>query len=225
MKWAAIRRNAENFGWSGVMYDFFYRTMNRITFFKVLQGMTVTLATLDPQFLQANTQYRYLFLDEKQLREYSRDPKNQLSTPFLDQALAKGDYCYAVIDGERLASFGWYSRLPTHITDDLVLHFNNSYVYMYHGYTNDDYRGQRLHALGMAKALQEFSTKGFKGLISYVECNNYSSLKSVYRMGYKNFGRLTVVKMFGKYFVRPDRNCLAYEFNLKANQPTSRRSN
>ncbi len=129
--------------------------------------------------------------------------------------LPKGDYCYAILDGEKLASYGWYSTKPTSINPELVLYFNDQWVYMYKGYTHPGYRGQRLHAIGMAKALEAFTKKGFKGLISYVETNNFASLKSVYRMGYRNFGKVRILKIFGRYFIKSDEGCSAYDFTVK----------
>lgn len=214
MNLTEIKKNIETHGFSSFVYDFYYQSINRFTFFKVLQAMSVTMDTLDPQFLIGDDKYTYKFLTESELREFSKDPKYQMSKNFLDLALAKKDFCFAVLDQGVLASFGWYSKKPTNINNDLILSFKDSYVYMYKGYTSEDYRGQRLHAIGMAKALEAFSKKGFEGLISYVECNNFSSLKSVYRMGYQNIGRLTVAKIPGKYFITRDEECRRYEFNL-----------
>jgi hypothetical protein len=215
MDWAEIRRTAKNVGWAGVAYDLHYRALNHITLYMVLQGMTVTMETLDHQFLAGPDRFRYGFLDEATLRRYSPDPSNRLGGAFLDQALRKGDSCYAVLDGETLAAFGWYSNKPTHINEDLQLHFHPSWIYMYHGHTRDEYRGQRLHGVGMAKATEAFTQRGFRGLISYVEANNFSSLKSVYRMGYRNFGRVSVLRMLGRHIIRRDAACREFEFDVK----------
>lgn len=219
MDWTDIRRAAQNAGWSGVAYDLHYRALNRVTLYMVLQGMTVTMETLDRQFLSGPERYRYDILDEAALRRYSCDPSNQLRAAFLDQAIRKGDSCYAVLDGETLASFGWYSNRPTRINNGLELQFHPSWIYMYHGHTRDEYRGQRLHAVGMAKATEAFTRRGYKGLISYVEANNFSSLKSVYRMGYRNIGRVAVLRLFGRYLIRLDPSCSEYEFEVKEAAP------
>ena len=118
------------------------------------------------------------------------------------------------MDGDFLASYGWYSTKPTAISDELNLHFDPQWVYMYKGYTHPSYRGQRLHAIGMAKALEAFSEEGYKGLISYVATNNYASLKSVYRMGYRNIGKVKVVKKFNKYHIKREEECKAYSFDV-----------
>jgi hypothetical protein len=72
----------------------------------------------------------------------------------------------------------------------LLLHFNPEYVYMYKGFTHPSHRGQRLHAVGMTRALAAFLERGSRGIVSYVEHNNFDSLKSCYRMGYVDFGTI-----------------------------------
>ena len=210
-----FRRMAENAGLGGVAYYLFYRSLNHLTYFRVLQGMTLTMETVDPKYLASNPAYTDGFLDEARLREFAKDPSSHISDSFLDIALPKGDRCYAFLAGERLASFGWYSDKPT-LDGDLMLHFDPAWIYMYHGYTKEEDRGQRLHAVGMAKALRAFTAMGYRGIVSYVESNNYSSLKSCYRMGYRNFGRIAVLRLFESYLIRRDRSCEAYSFDLTA---------
>ena len=216
MNFETIRRTAENAGLGGVAYDLFYRSLNHLTYFKVLQGMTVTMETLDPKYLVSNPAYTDGFLDESQLRGFAKDPANHISDAFLDRSLPKGDRCYAFLAGDRLASFGWYSDKATLIDGGLTLHFDPAWVYMYHGYTQEADRGHRLHAVGMAKALRAFTELGYRGIVSYVELNNYSSLKSCYRMGYRNFGRIAALRGIGSFLIRRDRACEAYAFDLTA---------
>jgi len=42
-----------------------------------------------------------------------------LSQGFLDAALSKGDEGYAIMDGARLAAYGWYARTPTSVSEHL----------------------------------------------------------------------------------------------------------
>src|SRR5262249_50981302 len=95
---------------------------------------------------------------------------------------------------------------------DLKLHFNPEYIYMYKGFTHDNYRGQRLHAIGMNLALREYLNRGYRGLVSYVESNNFASLKSVYRMGYKDFGTVYILKMLGEKLIYSSPGCKKYDF-------------
>ena len=95
----------------------------------------------------------------------------------------------------------------------MTLHFSPEYVYMYKGFTHPNYRGQRLHAIGMNLALQEYLDRGYRGLVSYIESNNFSSLKSAYRVGYRDFGRVAVWKIFGARSSMPARAAASSAFS------------
>src|SRR5579863_9503200 len=48
-------------------------------------------------------------LDASALRPHAKDPAVLFGDDFLTEAIAQGDRCYAVFDGEVLASYSWYS--------------------------------------------------------------------------------------------------------------------
>jgi len=221
MTFTDLKRIYDVFGFFSVLHAINYSLLNKISYYSELQGMVVTIDSLDPKYLQTNPNYKHVFLDEAELKKFSQNPETQISEKFLNKALPKGDRCFAIMDGDFLASYGWYSTLPTAISDELDLHFEPQWVYMYKGYTHPNYRGQRLHAIGMAKALEAFSNEGYKGLISYVATNNYASLKSVYRMGYRNIGKIRIQKLFGKYHIKREEGCKPYGFDvIPSNQKT-----
>ena len=210
------KENFKRFGTKKLLYDLTYKLLERTCSYAKIQGMTLTMNSIDPAFLKPNNGYEYRFLTEKEIREYAKDPNNQLDFKFVDNALARKDMCYAIIDQEKLAGYGWYSNNDTNLNDDLVLCFNKSWVYMYNGYTNPKYRGQRLHAIGMGKAMEAFTKNGTSGIISCVDTNNFRSLRSVKRLGYRNFGKVTAVKIFGKFQIKAQKACNEYGFTLKA---------
>lgn len=208
-----IQSDIKNFGLTNTFYDMTMRAINRITLFKVLKCMQVS--AVDPDYLKIDKKYSHGFLEEDMLRKFASNSEYEISEKFLNQALEKGDQCYAILDGDTLASYGWYSDKPTSIyPEELVLDFKSQYIYMYKGYTHIKYRGQRLHAIGMAWALKCFLEKGYKGIVSYVEASNFSSLKSVYRMGYEDCGKIYVAKIFDKYLIHSDNGCKKYGFRM-----------
>ena len=197
----SIRRTAQNHGKSSAVYDVMFRAVNRLTYYRILQCLVIE--EVNDRCLALPPQFRFVKLDLPQLLNFSKDPANEMTTAFVHASVEKGDECYAILDGEILASYGWYSRRPTLLAnEELMLRFNSDYVYMYKGFTLAAYRGHRLHAIGMTRALAAYKAQGFKGLISYVESNNFDSLRSCYRMGYKDCGQIRVVRLAGKYFVR-----------------------
>jgi len=115
----------------------------------------------------------------------------EMTPEFVESALGKGGNCLALFDRGRLASFGWYSNKPNRSSAGLVLHFDPSWVHMYKGFTHPDYRGKRLHGIGMTQAVRDCAAQGYQGLISYVNSSNFQSLRSVKRMGYRVFGDIS----------------------------------
>ena len=208
----------QNHGFRCAVHATTYRILKRCAQYQVLKGMIIT--QVPSEYREGPEKYRYQFLDGEALRHFARDPQYDMTESFVAEARAKGDECYAILDGDRLASYGWYSHVPTQVADGLVLHFSSDYVYMYKGYTHPKYRGQRLHAIGMTRALQAYLERGFRGLISYVESNNYSSLKSVYRMGYVDIGRVYAARAAGRFWTVHTPGCRAYAFRLRA-EPTA----
>ena len=201
-------------GVSPALHDLSLKTVNALVLFKIMRG--VFIERVDPAFLISPGRYTPLFLAAETIRNLARDPENGMSEDFLVEALSKGDECFGLLDGERLAAYGWYSSAPTRIDPaDLLLRFGAEYVYMYKGFTHPRYRGQRLHAIGMTMALREYLSRGRKGLVSYVESNNFESLKSCYRMGYAEFGSVYVMKLLGRYLTFSSRGCRRFGFGVE----------
>jgi len=172
---------------------------------------------VDPGSMTLPAHLRYARLDGARLSLYGRVKENELPEEFVQDALDAGDECYAIMDGTVLASYGWYSKAPTLVDGDLRLHFNRQYVCMYKGFTSKPYRGRRLHGMGMILALNEYRNQGFKGLVAYVESNNFDSLKSCFRMGYKTCGHMRVLRLAGRYFIQTGQGCSDYGLQLQTN--------
>jgi len=208
-----FRNGVSQVGVVKTLEDLALRALNRLVYVRILKALAIQ--TPDPRCLERRAEYAYGFLGGEQVLAFAADERYELGVDFTREALAKGDECYGIVHDGVLASYGWYSNRPTvAVTDDLVLRFDPRYVYMYKGFTHEAYRGQRLHAAGMALALQEYRARGCQGIVSYVESNNYSSLKSCYRMGYVPFGQVTLVRAFGRYFIRASEGCQEYGFEL-----------
>ncbi len=210
-----LTREVKQFGPVKTLEDIGLRALNRVMVARVLKG--VCIERPDPRFLEVDPRYEAGFLCRDRLEAIvDGHPEYEMSTDFLEEAFTKGDECYGFLDGGTLAAYGWYSKRPTRLdVPGLMLKFGAGYVYMYKGFTHVRYRGQRLHAIGMTRALQEYLARGYRGIVSYVEWNNFSSLKSCYRMGYRDFGNIYVFRAFGRYLIRPDSGCDPYEFRVE----------
>jgi hypothetical protein len=207
-----FRHGCAAFGLWNTLQAFGIRAVQRVFGVKVLRAMYVS--AIAPAFAAVPADLTARFLDRDTLEQLSADPRYELSPGFLDAALSKGDECYAIMDGARLAAYGWYARTPTTIDDDLEVHFDDAYVYMYNALTLDPYRGRRIHAMGKAGALSVYRARGYKGLVSYVESDNLSSLKANYRMGCIDIGSIWAIRIFGKDLTFRTPGCVAFGFNV-----------
>jgi len=216
-----IRSSVATLGLSHALHDLALKATNRVVLLKILKCMAIE--RINPAFAVCPAPYRAMFLGTPMLREFSRDPANDLSEGFLEEALAKEHECFGILAGDSLAAYGWYASGPTRIDPpDLVLHPGNRYVYMYKGFTHVGHRGRRLHAVGMTMAHQDYLNRGFKGLVSYVESNNFSSLNSVRRMGYEVFGTIFVLQLFGISLTHVSAGCRARGVRLGRALPASK---
>jgi hypothetical protein len=106
------------------------------------------------------------------------------------------------------------ARTPTSISDTMRLHFDPTWVYMHRGYPLPAYRGRRLHAVAMSWALRRYTSRGARGLISYVDFNSFPSLRSVERLGYRIFGEVVVFALGGREFAVSTPGCRPYGFRV-----------
>jgi len=206
--------NARSFGAHAALHDLRQRAVNHVVPFQILHGMTAILADVNPRLRRAGA-YRAGFASPGEIFAHATSTYD-MTPEFAQEALAVGDRCFALWDGERLASFGWYSNQPTRISDGLVLHFDPEWVYMYKGFTHPEYRGQRLHGIGMSLALAAYSECGMRGLISYVKSNNFQSLRSIERMGYRIFGDIYLARVLGRPVTWATPGCRDYGFRLES---------
>ena len=211
-KLETFARKVKRHGAGATAYEAAVRALGAVADFKVLRGVFVTHP--EPAFLECP--YVARLIDGQELHEFARDPANEMSRDFLDAALARGDQCYGIVDRGRLAAYGWYAFGPTPIgIPGMLLHFRRGYVYMYKGFTSVDYRGQRLHAIGMTRALAHYLAGGYQGIVSYVESTNFDSLKSCFRMGYGVFGTIYLLRLPGGWRSLATSGCARYDFRVE----------
>lgn len=209
-----VRQNLRRHGVREAAYTLVLKLLARSIGLTILKGFHVARPL--EEFLACPARYAGGFLGAGELRKYAQQSASQISMQFLDAAIARGDQCYAFRHGEELAAYGWYAVGPTPIgLPDLVLTFAPGYVYMYKGYTAARHRGQRLHAIGKTRALAHYRAKGCKGLLSYLEADNFNSLKSGLRMGAEHFGSIYIVRILGRNYAFSSPGCRRFAFRLE----------
>ena len=148
--------------------------------------------------------FTFRFLSAEEIARFAEDPAYDLEPEMADRAADGRNFCFAALDGDRLAAYGWYARdwiEPEHC-DGFGLRMPPEVVYMYKGFTHPDYRGKRLHGAVMGLALRDFAADRVRALISTVEWTNDASLKSCARLGYRQLGLLARARVFGRTWWR-----------------------
>jgi len=207
-----LRVTAQRHGLGCAAADVAVRAANSVAVCRILRAVAIT--SPDPAYTVTDPRYRCGFLGRAQLAAFAQNPEYDLPPAAMARSLERGDECFGILDGDVLASYGWYSHAPDEILPGVLLHLDPRYVYMHRGFTHPRYRGQRLHAVGMTLALQAFLARGSLGLVSYVEWTNQDSLKSVYRMGYRDCGTLGVLGVSGRYVLYATAGARARGFRL-----------
>ncbi len=211
-----IYENARSFGVGAALRDLEYRAINKVLPLRILKGMTAVMADVDRRLFDTGG-FTVRIASPAELRAAApmRPWDVEMSPAFVERALARGDECVVIFDGDLLVSIGWYARGPTTpISDSLALAFDPAWTYMYKGFTLESHRGKRLHGIGMTFALRHYTNAGARGLISYVEFQNLRSLRSVEKMGYRLFGDIYVATIGGRERFWSTPGCRPYGFHL-----------
>lgn len=163
-----------------------------------LQGSVNSVVWLEvdaiAEDLKPDGRFEFRFLDADEVSHFAQDSAYYLAPEMAERIRAGRDLCFAALDGDRLAAFGWYALEaiePEH-ADGVAISYPPNTAFMYFGFTHPDYRGARLHGLTMALALKELASRRVTRLVSLVAWTNRASLKSCYRLGYRRLGAMIV---------------------------------
>lgn len=166
------------------------------------------------------------FLSADEVREFAQDPRCDLPAETADRIAGGHDFCFAgIVDGQ-LACYCWLAlhsieaannRSTDNPLSGIAISFPDQFAFRYKGYTHPDFRGQRLYQLMATRAGEAMRHRGIDYVLSSAEVVNFSALKSSYRSGFQYCGRLAVVVIGGKRFVRhPDMSHLGIRFDVNA---------
>jgi len=184
---ADILEYAHRLGWRRACFRGAYVAANQVMHLSVFDCFELGRADVPAALTRTDGNYEGRFLAPGEQMRFARQLDAEFATVVRD-AMARGDAAYVILDDERLANIGLYAALPTPVLDDLIVHFDAPSRYMYRGYTQREYRGRRLHALGILRAAQELFDRQVPALVTVCERTNYPATISVLRMGWRRRG-------------------------------------
>ena len=205
------------FGFKAMLIDAGYKLFELVLDGKIMVVLAVRAGDIPPAALANPHGYKVRCLTAGDLARAARVQPQFCETAFVSRAqIDQGDECFAVIDTGKLASTGWYSTHRTPVDDQWAIEFDPRYVYMFKGYTHEDYRGQALHSLGMSTATVEYGRRGIPAILSVVEANNFASLKSCAKMGYRASGWVAACRFLGRSWTWASAGCRPFRFGIVA---------
>lgn len=210
MDYGLVQNVVNRYGLHHGLYHVSYRAAHRVAHLLVARAVHLTMDSLDPRYLEGADDYETRFLEADELRRFAAAEPRILPPGWVEESITRGDRCYGIVDGGKLAAFGWYANHPTPLDDQLRMHVDARYHFMHRGFTAPGYRGQRLHGIGMARALRDLNEHGPSELVSHVEVNNFASLRSCERMGYEQIGHLAAARVAGRWLLYASSGCRNY---------------
>jgi hypothetical protein len=187
------------------------RTANKLLPLEIYRGLVVTMETINrPLLAQKNGR----FLKPSELKQFAKNPENDLDDQQVRAATSRGDQCYAFVEGDTLSSYDWYAMYSPAVVGPATVHFSSSYAFRYAGFTHPHFRHDNLQAIGMAKALEALSHDGKKGLVTQVRFSDFDSYASCRRVGFRLFGHALLVKLGGRLLAHATAGCRSYRFRI-----------
>ncbi len=184
-------------GFFKTVFRLFSQSVNKLFTLKFRYLIKFDLKALNSKYLAVDDRFQITRLEAAWLSRHVDLEDYQMSKSFLNRAQRNGDICFGILNNGKVAAFSWYSNKPSLLLEgELELKFSDNSLYVYNVYTHPDYRGRRLLAIGISNAFRELSTLGYTNFISVVAFDNFSSLKSMYRMGWKKVGQFVYIRFF-----------------------------
>ncbi len=172
---------------------------------------STAVAAPDEQML---SRYPVRQASRDELLRAAEDMPQQLSIAFIDAALARGDFCVAAFDGDRMIAFGWvaFARAPN--VPGLAVVVAPPYRYGYKIFTHPDYRGQRIiNAVQRVRdrlSLAQGRTMG----VAFVESHNFAYIRAERRIGSELVGFAGYLHLFGRYWPFRSPGVLRHNFRF-----------
>ena len=139
-----------------------------------------------------NSKFASRFLTPIEIASFGIDPANDLAVDFASRASAGLDYCFGIVDRERLAAYSWYALRSIegvhHV--GVPMSFPADMAYMYKAFTHPDYRGKALYGIGVSQALEALASRGIRRLVTSINRVNFASRAGCRKIGFQSLGNL-----------------------------------
>jgi hypothetical protein len=163
------------------------------------------------------SRFAFRVLSPDEVRRFAEDPSLQMAPDFVESSLARGDYCFGVLQKGRLAAYDWRGiRQPVPLNADLDVHYAYpGQVYGYAMYTRTEYRGLRLQLYNVCSAEPRLRAEGHTHTIGYVALQNFASIRNLSRIPDQEFiGMVGYLRLWGRYVTFQTPGAKRYGFKI-----------
>jgi ribosomal protein S18 acetylase RimI-like enzyme len=160
---------------------------------RVVHVLSLDVADLAPQSrLPADFDCRWLTADE--IRAFSADGVCELAPSLAGRVNDGRNHCFAVLCNRRLVNYCWYTlgSIEKEHSFGAGLAFPTDTLFLYKAFTHPDFRGRRFHPSAVSRVVQDFAQRGISRVVALVECDNWASLNSHAKLGFRRVGRMLV---------------------------------
>ncbi len=121
----------------------------------------------------------------------------------------EGEVFIGSLDGDVLAGYDWYRTRPISLEQGAVCFcFDQSFICSAYSFVRPSYRGRSLSADRWDFAHREFSARGWRGTVYYIETRNFSSLQAAARRHTAQWvGQIAYIRVMGRYIRWTSRGC------------------
>lgn len=218
-RWQTITRYVQRHGVAKAVHRGGYRFASKAARYMNMRCVAADAAALhklEPSDLHRQQKYTARFLAPGEVWRIAQHPecrRADMTDGYVAGALANGERCFAVLDGDYVAHFSWYSRKsPTRMNNHWTLHFDESCLYIYYVHTDPKYRGQKLMPYALSRAIAESDARC---VVAFVESSNYASLNVFFALGFREFARIYIARIFGKPFMFHQASAARFGFRVE----------
>ena len=196
-----VRAVRNRFGLPRALQYAAYRLLQRVLVLDITHVMVMDLRDIAVS-QEADQSLEYRFLSPEEVREFAKDPSNELDANLATRLELGYDFCFAAIADGRLASYCWlaldsveteHNRATADPRCGVAMSYSENTAFRYKGFTHPAFRGQRIYQRLAERASAAMAKHGVRYILSTAEWVNFGALQSSYRGGYKFLGIVCLV--------------------------------
>lgn len=132
------------------------------------------------------------FLTADEVVAFSVEPSNDLDSGMYRRLSGGLDRCFAAVSGRQLVNYSWYASgsIEAAHFSGVPASFPGGTAYFYKSFTHPDFRGRGINQAVIQQALSALAKHDVEQVFGLVEFNNWSSLRSCRKVGFRTVGWL-----------------------------------